>query len=136
MAISLDFGFGSGEYEQNAERARLNAQSGRSGGGGPSPIAVVLDLLGIGRQVAKPPKGESSKTGDLASTPEESTQQIAVTDKKGDVLDVVERVVNEDSKIERLPLAPLELSPMPLMTSGQGVPRPIPRIDPTTGLPR
>lgn len=134
MAISLNFGDGGDDYQAEAERARLNAQRGKGGKGGPSPIAVVLDLLGIGRQVAKPPKGDSAETGDLASTPKESTQAMAVTDKKGDVLGTVEQVVNQSrsTEVKRLPLAPLELAPLDFQ--GQVVPRPLTRIDPTTGI--
>lgn len=135
MAIDFNFGGGADEYMADATRARLAAQ-GRRDGGGASPIAVVLDLLGIGRQVAKAPKGESSETGDLASTPNESTESIAVTDQKGDVLGTIEQVVNEaqPTDVQRLPLAPLEIQP--LGTSGHALPRPLTRIDPTTGLLR
>lgn len=136
MAIDINFGMGGDDYQADAERARLNAQRG-GGGGGPSPIAVVLDLLGIGRQVAKPPKGDSKKTGDLASTDDKDmTQQTAVTDKKGNVVDVVEETIRDIGKstdVKRLPLAPLEVSPFSPL-SGQGLPRPITRIDPTTGI--
>lgn len=140
MAINFSFG-GDNEYIADAEQARRQAEGNRAAGGlaGASPIAVVLDLLGIGRQVAKPPKGESGQTGDLASTPESpDSVPVAVTDKKGNVLDVVEqtlRQVGESTDVQRLPLAPLELGPLPQL-SGRGSPQPLQRIDPTTNLPR
>jgi hypothetical protein len=127
--IDFQMGFGN-EYMDDAERARREAESKRSAASG-NPIAIVLDALGIGRQVAKPPKGDSKDTGDLASQSEApETQTVAAVDKKGDVVGVVEQVLNQtgtSTDVQRLPMAPL---------SNMQLPRSIQRIDPTTGLPR
>lgn len=136
MPVSINFG-GGNEYVDDAERARREAGSG-SGGlfGGASPIAVVLDVLGIGKQVAR--EGNPSETGDLASQDKGPvTQETEVTDKKGNVLDVVEQTIQEvgqQTDVQRLPLAPLELDPLPMMTSGQTLPRPLTRIDPNSAF--
>ena len=136
MAVNFSLG-GAGfdnEYMSQAEAAGREAerrkQAAVAGGAAGSPIATVLDLLGIGRQVAKAPKGESKDTGDLASTPPEgeTVTQIPVTSKKGDVIAVVEDVTKDpESKTQRLPMAPLQLS-------GQGIPRPLTSIDPDLGF--
>lgn len=137
MAINFSLGGGfDNEYMSQAEAAGREAERKRAAAGGAaSPIATVLDLLGIGRQVAKAPKGESTETGDLSSTQDTQTQnQTVVADKKGDVLAVVEDVTKSpDTKVERLPLAPLELGPLPQL-SGQGIPRPLQSIDPNLGF--
>lgn len=146
MALSMNIGFGEGnEYMAEAEsimkteqakKRAAAAAAGGGGGGGGNPIAVVLDLLGVGRQVALPPEGESSETGDLASTPAAPTSQTtAVTDKSGDVIGQVEQAVSQfgnSTDVQRLPMAPFELPSL----SGRGIPAPLTRIDPTTGMLR
>lgn len=140
MAIKFDFGGGSdNEYQSQAESAMLEAkrkdkQALAAGmGASGSIIAQVADLLGINHQVAKPPKqGKSSDTGDLASTPAgPDSEKIAVMDKKGSVVDTVQKTIQEVDpavKVQPLAMAPLTLS-------NDGLPRAIQLIDPNTGRP-
>ena len=134
MALNVLVGLGDGnEYQDAAEAAMRKAKAqdqammAAAGGGGGSPIAVVLDLLGINHSVAKgPKKGNPADTGDLASTPAApSKESVAVVDKKGDVVDTVERAIKEPPTptVQPLAMAPLTLS-------NDGLPRSIPTVDP------
>ena len=85
LRVSLGNGADGGdEYAAEADRARANAgKKGEDGGSAASPIAVVLDLLGIGRQVAKPPKdskGEKAPTPGGDSTSAKSGSQVSNAD--------------------------------------------------------
>jgi hypothetical protein len=82
LRVSLGGGDGD-DYAAEAEQARANADK-RGGLASASPIAVVLDLLGVGRQKAKPPKksaGEapSAPVGD--SVPSKAESQVSTADR-------------------------------------------------------
>lgn len=72
MALNLNFG-GENEYVQAANQAARQ----RGSGGGASFIGSVLDLLGIHRQVAKPPKEESPEALAAQSEPATVTTPLA-----------------------------------------------------------
>lgn len=114
--LTIDFG-GDNEYIGMAEAARKKA----GGGGLGSLLQGIGEALGISKPVAKAPEGESSETGDLASTA--PTKDVTVTDSKGDVLGAVKAATDPGPKVERLPMA------------SQAVSGPLIEVDPDTGIP-
>lgn len=130
----INYMFGWEDDAANAEQAARQGmqKSGQPGQGG--LIASVLDLLGVGTQVAKGGK-ESQESADLAAREADPSRDS--TEDSQDVVQVAQDVLQttgRESGIRRLPLAPLELGPLPAL-SGQGVPAPLAAIDPTTGRP-
>lgn len=73
-----------GDPEEYMQAPRLSAEDKEGGG---SFIAGLLDMLGIHRQVAKPPKGQAAKNGETASTTQSVPQTANVPS-----LDIAESV--------------------------------------------
>lgn len=76
---SISFG-GDPESFMEAPRMENKALTDVIGGGIGNPIAVLMDLVGIHRQVAKEPKADSSAEKDIKPAAPQATVPQVVTD--------------------------------------------------------